>query len=367
MEKCGNKDRRKDDRRNRVFLPGMGVPQKAVDEFTRSFAVMIHARLSITQALANVITQCKQHRLKRTLEDILNNVQRGRSLSESLSMHPSVFSALYIHLTAVGEVAGILDQTLIRLAGYLEKTTTLKRKIKLAMLYPGIITFVALGASVFMLTAIVPTFSELFVEFGADLPGPTRFVMRLSALFSAYFWVFILLIVSICFGWVLFKSSNRGAFFWDLVRLKMPLVGGLYHKNLIAGFCRTLGTLLVSGIPLVDALEITSKVGGNRVMEQEITRIQGRVRRGRSLNQLMEKGGLFPDMVVQMIAVGEQTAELDGMLIHVADYYEKEVEAYVETIMSIIEPIFIVMIGLLLGGMLVALYLPMFDLITVVG
>ena len=347
--------------------PWSRVSPRALIDFTRSFAVMIQARLSLVQSLNTAAAQCTNARLKHVIETVRRDVQRGKSLAESLARHERIFNSLYVHLVHIGEVAGILDRVLLRLAAHLEKAAALKRKVQFAMFYPGLILTVALGAIIFFLTAIVPTFAEMYADFGHELPGPTRVVLRLSEALTDYFLVVAIGMSLLIVGIGVLLRSPGGRLTWDRLKLRFPVLGSLMLKSLTARFCRTLGTLLSSGVALVDALSILAKASGNQYVERALTDVLGRVRRGSSLYQPLKQAGFFPDMVVQLIAVGEQTAELDGMLLHAAEYYEQEVDVFLDGLTSIIEPILIVVIGLMLGGILVSLYLPMFEMINAVG
>lgn len=328
---------------------------------------MLRARLSLIQSLETAAAQCKNATLKHVLDIVRRDVQRGMSLSDSLALHERVFNRLYVHLVQVGEMAGILDEILLRLAIHLEKATALKRKIRFALFYPGLILTVAIGATLFFLTAIVPTFAEMYADFNQELPGPTQVVLRLSQVLTDYFLVVVLGTGGAAAGIVMLLRTPRGQLAWDRLKLRGPLLGSLIQRSLTARFCRTLGTLLTSGVALVDALSILAKASGNQYAEQALTDVLSRVSRGSSLYQPLKQAGLFPDMVVQLIAVGEQTAELDGMLLHAAEHYEEELDVFIDGLTSIIEPVLIIVIGLMLGGILVALYLPMFELINTVG
>lgn len=343
------------------------VPAKALVEFTRGFAVMLRARLSLVQSLETASTQCKNPALRRILGAVLKDVERGSSLSESLARHERVFSRLYVHLARVGEMAGMLDQVLLRLAIHLEKTAALKRKVRFAMFYPGLILTVAAGAVIFFLTTIAPTFAEMYADFDQELPGPTQVVLRLSRALTTYFPLILVIVASATLGGAVLLRKPQGRLVWDHFKLRAPLVGALMRKSLTARFCRTLGTLLESGVSLVDALAILSKAAGNHYAEEALARVLKHVRRGSSLFEPLRRAELFPSMVVQLIAVGEETAELDGMLLHAADHYEEEVDTLLDGLTSVIEPILIIVIGMILGGILVSLYLPMFELINTVG
>lgn len=349
-------------------MPWERIPQKALVAFTRNLAVMLNARLPLVQALRTVASQCKHRRLAQVLDEVRRSVQGGRSLSASLAQHQTVFPPLYVPLTRMGEVAGILDKVLLRLADHAEKTAALRRKIGLALVYPGVILCVALGATVFLLTTIVPTFADMFAEFGAELPGPTQFILSVSAAITEHAFSTLLGLAVALGGMLLALRIPRVRYLWDRYKLKIPFFGSLLHRSLIARFCRTLGTLLDSGVRLVDALTLLGQAAGNRYAEKEIGEILKRVRRGSGLyHPLKEQTTLFSPMVVQMIAVGEETAELDTMLLHAANHYEKEVDGLVESLSSVIEPVLIVAIGLLLGGILIAMYLPMFEMMHAVG
>ncbi len=343
------------------------VRQKALLSFTRSFAVMISAHLSIVEALETSMQATESRTLRRVLDRVLADVRRGRSLSEALSAHPGVFDAMYVDLTKVGEAAGILDEVLLRLADHYEKTSALKRKIRSAFAYPAVILLIAVLAIGFFLTTIVPTFAEMFAQFGAELPGPTLLVIGLSETLANNALLIFGVILALILAFIMFKRSASGGLLWDRLWLHVPLFGKLTLKRLTARFCRTLGTLLGSGITLVDALSMLSRTSGNQVLGREVTALAQQVRRGASMHKTLQKRGLFPPMVVQMIAVGEQTAELSRMMKYVGRHYEGEIEAFLEGLTSIIEPVLIILIGLVIGSILMAMYMPMFDLINVIG
>ena len=350
-----------------VQRPWQRVRQKALLNFTRSFAVMISAKLSIVDALQTATRATSNRALQQVLEGVRAEVQRGRSLSEALAAYPGVFDAMYIDLTKVGEAAGILDEVLLRLADHYEKTSALKRKIRAAFAYPAVILFIAVLAIGFFLTTIVPTFAEMFAQFGAELPGPTLLVIGLSETLAKHYLLLLLGITGLGLAFVVFRRSTYGGLIWDRLWLRVPLFGKLTLKRLTARFCRTLGTLLGSGITLVDALDMLSRTSGNQVLGHEVKDLARQVRRGASMHQTLQKRGLFPPMVVQMIAVGEQTAELSRMMKYVGRHYEGEIEAFLEGLTSIIEPVLIILIGLVIGSILMAMYMPMFDLINVIG
>ncbi len=347
--------------------PFRRVPRKALIDFTRSFALMIRARLSLLQALDTAVGQCQHKNFKAVLGNIKKQVEGGKGLAASFDLYQEIFDPLYINLTRVGEAAGILDQVLLRIAKHQEKSEALRRKIMQAMAYPIVVLTVAIAATIFLLTSIVPTFADMFEDFGATLPAPTRIILKLSGFLVHHAPLITAGLVGLVglFAWL--GRRPDVLLMLDKARLNMPLVASLLRKNLVAKFCRTLGTLLENDVPLIEALEIVGEATGNRVLDQKILKATRVVCQGRSLHQQLENTGIFPAFAVHMIMVGEETAELDLLLLQVAAYYEMEVEIALDTLSSILEPILIVLIGVILGGILVALYLPMFDLVNVVG
>ncbi len=328
---------------------------------------MIKARLSLVQALKTATDQCEHQHFKEILVDIRKQIEGGISLSDCFQKYEHVFDTLYINLTRVGELAGILDQVLLRIASYQEKTEALRRKIKQALAYPVVVLLVAVGATAFLLTTIVPTFAEMFEDFGAQMPAPTLVILQASSLLQDHFWLVLMTIATIFAGILGLRSRPQFMLKVDQAKLKMPVIGQLFSKSLIAKFCRTLGTLLESGINLVDALQILGDATGNRFLDQNIQITKRRVSQGKELFNELKNTDLFPELIIHMVMVGEQTGELDKMLLHAAEYYEVELDATLESVSSILEPILIVLIGLVLGGILIAMYLPMFDLVNVVG
>lgn len=341
--------------------------KKALVEFTRSFAVMVQARVPLDRALAIGITQCKDETLRGVLEEVHRDVRRGSSLSEACSKHPDVFTSFFVHLIHIGEVAGVLDRVLQRLASHMEKSMALKRKVAFALFYPGLILTVSIGAVVFFLVAIVPTFAEMYRDFGEALPAPTQVILRASTILTGHFPVLLGAFVAVLLGVGAVLQRPRGRWVWDRFKLRIPLVRGVLRKTLAARFCRTFGTLLASGVSLVESLSILVNVSTNTFVEHQLDYVKQRVQRGSPLAGPLKNMDVFPDMVVQLVAVGEETAELPDMLIHAADHFEQEVDVQLDGMASVIEPVLIVVIGLILGGILVALYLPMFELINTVG
>ena len=342
------------------------VSTKSVIDFTRSFAMMVGARLSLLQALETAGRQSENERLKDVIRNVVASIRSGESLSASLSRHPRVFDTLYIQLTRIGEEAGVLDDMLMRLAAHKEKSADMRRKIKQAMAYPALVLSVALGATIFLLTSIVPTFAEMFESFGAELPGPTRIILGISHFLTDQFLTIGTVLMCLFFLTTLALKQAGSQYRLHRWSLKLPLFGQLIVGNHTARFCRMLGTMLESGVHLADALEILTDSTSNRYIRDELYKIRKRILRGDSLHKPMARAAFFPSMVVQMIAAGEETSELGPMLMHTADYYEAEIDSFLGSLSNIIEPIMIVLIGVLLGGILVAMYLPMFDLANIV-
>lgn len=342
------------------------VSNKALVQFTRNFAVMIEARLSLVDALETARAQTKDDRLASVLEGVTRDVRSGNSLSESLERHSEVFSHLYIHLVRVGERAGILSEMLRQLATYLQRRYELRRKVRLAFVYPGLILTIAIAATVFLLTVIVPTFAELFAEFDAELPEATQTVLAISNMLTTqYLWLLGAVLV-LTIGLRAFLQTEVGTRLWDTIRLRAPLFGPLYVKGVTARICRTLGTLLENGVALDEALTVQLEAADNVHVQDALEDMIGAIRRGDPLATPVADAGLFPEMIVQMIRVGEQTAELGPMLLEAANHYEAEARDTADTLTSILEPVLIVVIGVLLGAILISLYLPMFDMLEVV-
>ena len=334
--------------------------------FTRQLATMIEARLALTRALEILTTQIQNRRFKTIAEDILKQVNEGLSLAQSLKKYTPVFGSLYISMVQVGEVAGVLDLTLNRLASHLERMAALRRKLLTAMSYPAIIVLVAIGAITFLLVGIVPTFADMFHDFGAELPFLTRVVIQVGEGIKNYaLLIFIFMLLAVYFGKRL-TETGKGRYFRDRILLGLPVWGNFIKKILITRFCRTLGTLLESGISLLEALEVSSGISENVVFEKNIIDMKEYATKGGFIADSIEKSSIFPPMVAQMIHVGEETAKLDIMIHKVADFYDDEVNAIIDTLTSIIEPVIIVFLGVILGVTVVAMYLQIFNLMDVI-
>jgi type IV pilus assembly protein PilC len=346
---------------------GSGVATRDIVIFTRQFATMINAGLPLVQSLDILAKQSENKALRKVIEQVLYDVESGQTLADAMRQHERVFTQLYVNMVAAGEAGGILDTILLRLAVFLEKADALKRKIKGAMIYPGVILTVAIGAVSVLLMFVIPTFQEMFESAGIALPGPTQFVIFLSESLQSRWYVFVLAIVGSVVLIRQYYKTPGGELNIDRILLHLPILGPLQRKAAIARFTRTLGTLVASGVSILDGLEITARTSGNRVLHDAIMESRSSIAGGETISEPLKKSGVFPPMVVQMINVGEQTGGLDEMLTKIADFYDEEVDAAVEALLSAMEPIMIVFLGVIVGGMIVAMYLPIFDMINAVG
>jgi len=343
-----------------------GVSSKELVVFTRQMSTMIDAGLPLVRSLDILSSQQDNAKFKSILTQVKENVEAGSTFADALAKHPGVFNALYVQLVKAGESGGVLDILLQRLAVYLEKIESIRRKIKGAMIYPAIVISVAIIVLSIVLIFVVPTFAEMFKDMGTTLPALTQFVVDVSTFLKnniIYILIAIALIVFLAF--FTYRRSEKARRLYDAFLLKLWLVGNLLLKTVIARFCRTLATLTSGGIPILDGLEITAKASGNKVVEEAILEARKEISEGKTLAEpLAAKPDIFPPMVVQMIAVGEQTGALDDMLNKIADFYEDEVDAAVAALLSALEPIMIAFLGGTVGVIVVSMYLPMFKLIS---
>jgi type IV pilus assembly protein PilC len=346
---------------------GSGIKKVEISRFTRQFATMIGAGLPMIQCLEILSTQTENKEFGKIITQIKDSVQGGATLSESMARHPKVFDPLYTNMVEAGELGGALDAILIRLAVYREKADKLVRKVKGAMMYPTVISIVALGATIAMLTFIVPVFADMFKGVGSELPGPTQFVLDLSNFLKGNFLYLLFGIIGLVGGLFWWKKTPSGALAMDKMLLRMPVLGNLVRKSSVARFTRTLSTLLASGVSILEALEITAKTSGNIVVANAINKSVLAIAEGDTITGPLKETGVFPPMVIQMIGVGEKTGGLDDMLNKIADFYDEEVNDAVSALTSIIEPVVIVFMGGIIGGILIAMYLPMFDIIGKIG
>jgi type IV pilus assembly protein PilC len=342
---------------------GTGVTSRDLLIFTRQLATMIDAGLPLVQCLDILANQTENRAFAKILFSIKSSVESGASFSEALRKHPKVFDQLYINLVAAGEVGGILDTILLRLTKYIEKAVKLGRQVKGALLYPIIILVVAIGVVAVMLGSVIPTFQDMYSTFaGAKLPAPTQFVINLSATFRSLWYVYLIVIVALAVGIPWMLSSEKGRLVFDAVMLRVPVIGSMLRKVVVARFTRTLGTLLSSGVPILDALEICARTAGNKIIERAIENTRQGVSEGKDVATPLANTKAFPSMVVEMIGVGEQTGTLDQMLQKIADFYEEEVDIAVGALTKAIEPAMMAFLGVVVGGLLIAMYLPVFEL-----
>lgn len=342
---------------------GSGIKKVDISRFTRQFATMISAGLPMVQCLEILGTQMESAEFRKVIMKVKEAVQSGATLSEALGKHRKIYDDLYVNMVEAGEIGGALDTILIRLAQYREKSDKLIRKVKGALVYPIVVMIVAMGVTFAMLRFIVPIFAKMFSGLGAELPGPTQFILSLSEFLQANTLLIIFILVVAIIAFKLFLRNPKGRLLFDGFKLKMPLLGNLVRKGAISRFTRTLATLLSSGVSILDALNITAKTSGNMVLQNAIKKSMVSIAEGETITQPLKEVGVFPPMVTQMISVGEKTGGLDEMLSKIADFYDDEVDAAVAALTSIIEPVIIVFMGAIIGGILIAMYLPMFDII----
>jgi type IV pilus assembly protein PilC len=348
------------------FKFGTGVKTREIVVFTRQFSTMINAGLPLVQSLTILAEQTENAHFQKIISSVLNDIQAGQTLADSMRRHPTVFTDLYVNMVAAGETGGILDTILDRLAVFLEKNDALIRKIKGAMTYPAVMIFVVLAATTILLWKVVPVFAGIFEDAGMALPTPTLVVLSISEFLQSYIHLVALGLVGLVFGIRQYYKSSSGQLVIDKLLLRMPILGPLIRKAAVSRFTRTLGTLVASGVSILEGLEITARTAGNRVVHDAVMNSRKSIAGGATISDPLKASGVFPPMVVQMINVGEQTGGLDEMLSKIADFYDDEVDAAVGALTSILEPVMIVVMGVVIGGMVVAMYLPMFDLIQTV-
>ena len=336
--------------------------------FTRQFATMIDAGLPLVQCLGILASQSTNATMKKVLMEVKSDVEQGSTFADALKKHPSPFDSLYVNLVQAGEVGGILDTILNRLAVYLEKADSLARKVKGAMVYPGTVLTVAVGVIVLMLLKVIPTFEKMFADFGGQLPAPTQLVVSMSHWLQEWVGIFAMGLALIVVAFLQTrKRSLKFRRLTDRLFLKLPVFGPLLRKVAVARFTRTLGTMMASGVPILDGLEIVSRTAGNVVVEDALMHVRSSISQGRTLAEPLEESGVFPGMVVQMIAVGEETGAMESMLSKIADFYDEEVDAAVDALTALLEPVMLVILGGAVGGMLVAMYLPIFKIADTIG
>ena len=346
-----------------VFGMGGSVKDKELAVFTKQFSVMIDAGLPLVQCLDILASQQENKYFAQVLEHVRNDVEQGSTLADAMKKHPKAFDDLYTNMVAAGEAGGILDVIMQRLSVYIEKAYKLKASFKSAMTYPITVITIAFLIVALILWKVIPAFASMFAGLGADLPLPTKVVIALSHFVVKFGWLIILVMIVIFFGLKKFYQTETGRRMIDGLTLKLPILGVIFKKIAVARFSRTLATLVSSGVSILEGLTITARTSGNKIIEDAIMEARAHVEQGKTISEPLKDTGVFPPMVVQMIGVGEQTGALDTMLSKIADFYEDEVDQAVAQLMSLLEPVMIVILGGLVGGIVVAMYLPIFTLI----
>ncbi|HET9597343.1 MAG TPA: type II secretion system F family protein [Anaeromyxobacteraceae bacterium] len=346
-----------------IKLPGMGgVSTKDILVFTRQFSVMIDAGLPLVQALEIIGTQAENPAFRKVLLAVKSKVESGSTFADALADHPKVFDELFVQLVRAGEIGGILDTILNRLGAYIEKNEKLKRRVKGAMVYPSIVLSVAVAVTVVLLAYVTPTFEKMFKDFGGSMPGATQVLIDLSHGLRDNWYLFLGVPVALVVAFRSAVSTRKGRDTWDGFVLKLPIFGPVLRKVAVARFTRTLGTMLSSGVPILDALHIVARAAGNRTVEAAIMYVRAKISEGKNIAQPLAETKVFPPMVVQMIGVGEATGAMDAMLNKIADFYDDEVDVAIAALTSMIEPLMMVFLGGVVGGFLVAMYLPIFNI-----
>jgi type IV pilus assembly protein PilC len=335
--------------------------------FTRQLATMIDAGLAMVQSLQALADQTTNKVMRDVIRDVCTRVEGGDSFSEALQKHPKTFSRLYVCMVAAGEKGGLLAEILARLATYLENAARLRKKVKSAMMYPTVVTVVAILITIFLLVKVVPVFGDIFSSFGAKLPGPTLFMVNLSEFVQRYILLLMIGSGALVYGWIYFIKTKPGREFWDRQRIRLPVFGSIAHKICLARFTRTLASLIRSGVPILEVLQIVSQTVGNVVMEKAIRSAASDIERGESISAAIGKHPVFPQMIVRMITAGEQTGKIDNMLERVSDFLDEEIETTLSGLTSLIEPILIVFLGVVVGGMVICMFLPIFKLADIVN
>ena len=335
--------------------------------FTRQLATMIDAGLAMVQSLQALAEQTTNKIMRDVIRDVCARVESGDSFSEALQKHPKAFSHLYVCMVAAGEQGGLLAEILARLATYLENTARLRKKVKSAMMYPTVVTVVAILITIFLLIKVVPVFGEIFSSFNAKLPAPTQYLINVSNFVKSYFLLVAIAGGAAGYGWFYFIKTPTGRWFWDSRRIQLPVFGVIAHKICLARFTRTLASLVRSGVPILEVLQIVSQTVGNVVMEKAVKTAAVDIERGESISVALAKHPIFPSMIIRMVTAGEQTGKIDNMLERIADFLDEEIETTLSGLTALIEPILIVFLGVVVGGMVICMFLPIFKLPEIVS
>ncbi|MBI5814289.1 MAG: type II secretion system F family protein [Nitrospinae bacterium] len=350
-----------------IALFSSGPKVKDIVIFTRQFATMISAGLPLVQCLSILGNSVDNKGFARMILDIKAKVESGETFADALRKHPKTFDELFTNMIEAGEVGGILDKILDRLAAYMEKAMALKGKIKAALVYPSIIVTVAITVVVFLLVFVIPMFGKMFSDFGGKLPMPTQIVIVASDFVITYWYAVGFIPAGIITAFIYIRKNDKGKLYTDRLFIKLPVIGNLIQKVAVAKFTRTMGTLISSGVPIIEGLNITAKTAGQKVIEMAVLNIIDDIKQGKGLAEPLKEQGVFPPMVVQMIEVGEQTGALDAMMNKIADFYDEEVDTAVEGLTSMLEPMLMVFLGIVVGFVVIAMYMPIFKMGEVVG
>ncbi|MHC1765522.1 MAG: type II secretion system F family protein [Verrucomicrobiia bacterium] len=346
---------------------GGKVPLADLVVFTRQLATMIDAGLAMVQSLQALAEQTTNKVMRDVIKDVCARVEGGDNFSAALQKHPKVFNRLYVCMVDAGEKGGLLAEILSRLATYLENTARLRKKVKSAMMYPTAVTVIAIGITIFLLVKVVPVFADIFTGFGAKLPTPTLWLIKVSEFVQNSLIYLLPGAALLVYGWFAFIKTKKGREFWDRTRIRLPIFGSIAHKICLARFTRTLASLIRSGVPILEVLNIVANTCGNVIMEKSIRSASGDIERGEGISAALGKHPIFPTMIIRMVTAGEQTGKIDSMLERVADFLDEEIEATLSGLTSLIEPLLIVFLGVVVGGIVVCMFLPIFKLSDVVS
>jgi type IV pilus assembly protein PilC len=346
---------------------GGKVPLSDLVVFTRQLATMIDAGLAVVQSLQALAEQTTNKVMRDVIKDVCSRVEGGDNFSASLVKHPKVFNRLYVCMVEAGEKGGLLAEILSRLASYLENTARLRRKVKSAMMYPVAVTIIAIGITIFLLIKVVPVFGDIFSGFGAKLPAPTLWLIRTSEFLQQTIFYILPAAGGLIYGWTFFIKTKRGREFWDRLKIKLPIFGIIAHKIALARFSRTLASLIRSGVPILEVLNIVANTCGNVIMEKAIRAAALDIESGDSISYSISKHPIFPSMIVRMMTAGEQTGKIDSMLERVADFLDEEIETTLSGLTSLIEPLLIVFLGVVVGGIVICMFLPIFKMSEIIN
>jgi type IV pilus assembly protein PilC len=335
--------------------------------FTRQLATMLDAGLAIVQSLQALAEQTTNKVMRDVIKDVTTRVEAGDSFSEALVKHPKVFNRLYVSMVGAGEKGGLLSEILARLATYLENAARLRRKVKSAMMYPTVVTVVAILITIFLMVKVVPVFGDIFSSFGAQLPTPTQWLINVSKFMQSYVLYIVIAGGAAVYGWLYFIKTKPGREFWDSRRIKLPIFGHIAHKICLARFTRTFASLIRSGVPILEVLTITQNTVGNVVMEKAIKVASSDIEKGEGISTALGKHPVFPSMIIRMLSAGEQTGKIDGMMERISDFLDEEIETILSGLTSLIEPLLIVFLGVVVGGIVICMFLPIFKMSEIVN